>query len=132
MKKNGALCLLLNLQLDNAFLLTIFIVGQMPLAEKVRTLPQFDTRIAARGLVRPLERDDISGYIQLRLQVAGQTKSLFSNEAVELITQYTGGIPRQVNHICDLCLATGFGLQVKTLDNDLVYELILREESSRV
>jgi type II secretory pathway predicted ATPase ExeA len=123
---------LLNLQLDDAFLLTLFIVGQIPLAQRVRGFPLLDERIAARGVVRALDKDDVGPYIQFRLQVAGRTEPLFSPEAIEVLSQYTGGIPRRINNICDLCLAAGYSRQIKDISGDLAYQLILSEESTRV
>ena len=124
--------LMLNLQLNDAFLLTLLIVGQPLLAERVRRFPQLDERLAARGLLKPLEKEEVRTYINHRLDIAGLTEPVFSPGAIELISQYSGGIPRRINHICDTCLIIGYSRTLKTIDEGLVHSLILNEEESYV
>ena len=124
--------LLLNFQLNDAFLLTVLLVGQIELGERVRALPQLDDRLAARCLLKPLEKDEVSAYVAHRLDVAGRTEPTFSNEAIELISQYSGGVPRRLNHICDTCLIIGYSRSTTEVDEDLVHSLILNEEENRV
>ncbi len=124
--------LLLNFQLNDAFLLTLFLVGQPALSERIRQLPQFDERISARGVMRALEKEEIDPYVAHRLRVAGRTEPVFSGGAVELIAQYSGGVPRKLNHICDVCLVIGYSRKLGLIDEELAYRLILHEEDSRV
>ena len=46
--------LLLNFQLNDAFLITLLMVGKEPLADKIRNSPPLDQRIAARGILKPM------------------------------------------------------------------------------
>ncbi len=124
--------LLLNFQLNDAFLLTLLLVGQPAMAERVRELTQLDDRLSARGILRPLERRDVGAYIDHRMRIAGRDDSTFSPEAVELISQYCGGIPRRLNHICDLCLVLSFSRQVDLVDEEMAERVVLDEENSRV
>lgn len=124
--------LLLNFQLNDAFLLTLFMVGQPALAERVRQQIQLDERISARGVMRALEKEEIGAYIAHRLKVAGRDEPIFSPGAVELIAQYSGGVPRKLNHICDICLVIGYSRKAAQVDEELTYRLILHEEDSRV
>jgi len=64
--------LLLNFQLNDAFLRTLFLVGQPALAERVRQQPQLDERLSARGVMQALEKEEIGAYICHRLKVAGR------------------------------------------------------------
>jgi hypothetical protein len=50
---------LLNFQLNDAFLLTLLLVGQPAMAERVRQITQLDDRLSARGIVRALERREV-------------------------------------------------------------------------
>jgi general secretion pathway protein A len=124
--------LLLNFQLNDAFLLTLLLVGQPAMAERVRQIPQLDDRLSARGIVRALERREVGEYIEHRLRVAGREQTTFSPDAIELISQYSGGIPRRLNHICDLCLVLSFSRRAESVDEDMAYSIILDEEDSRV
>ena len=64
--------------------------------------------------------------------VAGRSEATFSPEAVELISQYSGGLPRRLNHICDLCLVLSYSRRVEWGDEEMTYRIILDEEDSRV
>ena len=102
------------------------------MAERVRQIPQLDDRLSARGIVRALERREVGEYIEHRLRVAGREQTTFSPDAIELISQYSGGIPRRLNHICDLCLVLSFSRRAESVDEDMAYSIILDEEDSRV
>lgn len=124
--------LLLNLQLNDAFLLNIVLVGLTELGQTLRERPELEERIAAWGMLTPLDPDEIGPYIGHRLQVAGRGEPAFSPQAVELVGQYSGGVPRRLNRVCDLCLAVGFHQKANQIDEDLAYRLIKSEEESRV
>ena len=57
-----------------------------------------------------------------RLNVAGRNSSIFSDEAIRLIYEHSGGIPRRINRICDLSLLSGFGKNVNVVDKAIVEE----------
>ena len=112
--------LLLNFQQEDRFLLTLLLFGQPELTQKVDTLKPFAQRIAIRCHVGQLAPQETAGYIQHRLQVAGAQGPLFEPEAVAFIHERTGGIPRRINHLCDMALLSGFGKQAEAVDLELV------------
>lgn len=114
--------LLLNFQKEDKFLITLFLVGQPELAEKVANLRQLEQRIAIKCHLEPLNREETGEYILHRLKVAGLEKPLFQPDVVEIIHQTAGGIPRRINHICDLCLMTGFARKKKIIDRETFEE----------
>lgn len=59
-------------------------------------------------------------------------ESVLAPDAIEMVTEYSGGIPRRINHLCDICLVIGYSQQVQSIDEGLVYKLILNEEENRV
>ena len=115
-----SLRLLLNFQLQNKFLLTLFLFGQPELQEKINNYKQLEQRIAMRcHLDRFGEKETIS-YIQHRLKVAGREDQFIEPSALKLIHEKTGGIPRRINHLCDLSLLTGFGRKAEKIDVDII------------
>ncbi len=96
--------LLLNLQREDRFLLTLVLVGQVELRARVRSIQQLAQRIAIHYHLSPLDFAETKKYIFHRLKMAGAKKNPFSDEALESIYQYTGGIPRKINNICDLSM----------------------------
>lgn len=116
--------LLLNYQHEDKFLLTLLILGQPELKDKVETNKQLNQRIAMRFYLEALNRTDTENYIRHRLSVAGGDTGIFTNDAITLIHERSGGIPRRINQLCDTTLLTGYGKSVTSVDADLVQETI--------
>lgn len=111
---------ILNLQLNERFLITLILVGQPELKEMVGRSRQLDQRVAIRYHLGPLDSVQVVKYIQHRLQVAGATREIFSPEAVQLIWQYTRGVPRRINNVADLCLLYGLETKQPMIDGPTV------------
>ena len=115
-----SLRLLLNFQLPNRFLLTLLLFGQPELREKIELNKQFEQRIAIKYHLTNLDLEDTFGYIAHRLRVAGRDEPIFTKEAVESIYEHTGGIPRRINRLCDICLLSGFAKNLNQIDESTV------------
>lgn len=120
--------LLLNFQLNNRFLLTIILLGQPELRQKVHYIEQLNQRIAIRYHLRPFNFEETSDYIKYRLQRAGNMEYLFDQAAVEKIYAHTNGVPRKINSLCDLALLIGFSNKKDIIDLEIV-EKIIRDGS---
>ena len=116
--------LLLNLQLQTRFLLTILLLGQPELRNKIDANKQLAQRIAMGYHLDPLSEEETSSYISHRLHIAKAQKSMFTDEAVKLIFQDSGGIPRRINQICDMSLFTGYAKKVEAIDEKIVQEAV--------
>ena len=101
-------------------------LGQPELRELLARpeMRQFSQRINSDFHLSPLHSDEVEGYIQRRLEVAGGDRRLFSHAACELIYVATRGIPRLINVLCDLCLAYGFSVESSAIDETLLRELM--------
>jgi general secretion pathway protein A len=96
--------------------LTIFLVGQPELREKVRFLKQVDQRIFLRFHLNNLDFNGSTKYIQHRLRVAGLEKgTIFTSLGYEILFRGTGGIPREINRLCKLALNYGFAHELKEI-----------------
>jgi general secretion pathway protein A len=102
--------LLNNLETDNHKLLQIILVGQPELNNLLRrkNLRQLSQRVTARANLTSLSFKDTQAYIEHRLAVAGVRKSLFTKPAMRQIYQYSRGIPRLINIICERSLLDGY------------------------
>ncbi|MBI4124825.1 MAG: AAA family ATPase [Deltaproteobacteria bacterium] len=116
--------LLLNFQMENRFLLTLLLLGQPELKAKVEKNVQLEQRINIKCHLENLNAADTKNYIEHRLKVAGASRPIFTEEAVALITSHSGGIPRRINRLCDVCLLAGFGKQAKKINATIVEEEI--------
>ena len=116
--------LLLNFQSENQFLLTLLLFGQPELKTKIDKNIQLEQRIHIRRHLSHLNEDDTIRYILHRLAVAGRTEWIFTEESLRLINDHSGGIPRRINRLCDICLLSGFTKKVKRIDEQIVQEEI--------
>jgi len=112
--------LLLNFQLNDRFLLTLVLLGQPELRSKIDALKQLSQRIGIRYHLMPFDLSEVEGYVEFRTRAAGATRPLFTKEAIEVIHQASGGIPRKINTLCDLALLIGFMERCEQVDNEVV------------
>jgi general secretion pathway protein A len=74
-------------------------------------------RVAGWCQLRPLSLPETRAYIAERLHVAGlQGNSPFLATTVEKIFNYSQGVPRLINLLCDQCLLLGVGSQQLQID----------------
>jgi len=116
--------LLMNHQLDDRFLLTLILVGQPELRERVAELPQLEQRLSVRFHLHVLDLQNTTRYIRHRMQVAGGSAAVFSPEATEEIYRFSYGSPRRVNNICDLCLLEGCRTGAKQISAEIVRRVV--------
>ncbi|WP_413285811.1 AAA family ATPase [Vibrio sp. MA40-2] len=102
--------LLTNLETDTQKLLKVLLIGQPELQMKLQTseLRQLAQRITGRYHLLPLSEQEISQYIEFRLRIAGSQQTLFHRNALKVIAQYSQGVPRLINLICDKALLYAF------------------------
>jgi len=124
--------LLLNFQLNNEFLITLVLLGQPELKDKVDRFPQLDQRLSVRYHLSELDEHETKEYILHRLSIAGRTPELFTPEAVRLIYNASSGIPRVINSLCDMCLLVGFGKHLTSIDEETCHEVIKDYQEARV
>ena len=115
--------LLLNFQLDNAFLLTIILLGQPELKSIVLSLPQLMQRMSAKFHLKALNKAESREYIQHRLCISGASRPIFTHEAHNQIYNFSSGVPRVINNICDLALLVGFGNGLISIDEKTIIEV---------
>lgn len=116
--------MLLNFQTNDRFLVTLVLVGMPELAGTVRRLKHLDQRVAIRYHVNPLDADHTAAYITHRLKMAGRAEPIFTEAALRLIFDFTRGIPREINNICDMALLLGYSRRLSELDERVVAEAI--------
>ncbi|HAJ93135.1 MAG TPA: peptidoglycan-binding protein [Gammaproteobacteria bacterium] len=98
--------LLTNLETSTQKLLQIVLIGQPELRTLLARddMRQLSQRVTARYHLEPISRDEASAYIKHRLQICGNTQTVFNKRAVDKIQQLSGGIPRLINVLCDRSL----------------------------
>jgi general secretion pathway protein A len=120
--------LLTNLETSQQKLLQIVLVGQPELDRRLDSphLRQLKQRVGLRCSLEPLGIDELKGYILRRLELAGANShggSIFAEEAIVAVRQYSRGIPRLVNTLCENSLVAGYAKQTKQITRDIVQEV---------
>lgn len=115
--------LLSNFETSHTKLLQIVLAGQPQLAEKLgqQRHAQLLQRIAVVKHLDALSPEETAGYIRHRLKVAGHCgEALFEPEALTLIAERSGGIPRNINKICFDALLEGHAQGRHVVSRDIV------------
>jgi len=117
--------LLSNLETRRHKLVQIVLSGQPELDGKLNRheLRQFAQRISLRRYVFPFDEKDTYAYLHHRLQVAKyKNSSPFTDKVQKLIWEYSGGVPRKINILCDNALLIGYGLKKNKINSAIVQE----------
>lgn len=118
--------LLANCETETDKLLPLVLAGQPELRDRLNEagLRQLKQRVTLRCEIRPFTIEETAMYIATRLRTAGgDAAKIFTREAVILIHQRSGGIPRTISVLCDNALVTGFGLGRQPVDREIVAEV---------
>jgi type II secretory pathway predicted ATPase ExeA len=118
--------LLANLETATAKLLSLVLVGQQELAERLNdpSLRQLKQRVVLRCSLAPLNLQWTASYIAARLRVAGAVPTeVFTKDAVIAVYEASRGIPRTIGVICENALLAGFAAQAKPVGRSLVAEV---------
>jgi putative secretion ATPase (PEP-CTERM system associated) len=102
--------MLSNLQWQNRPLLQSFLLGQREFRATLRSpgFEQLRQRVIAAYHLRPLDVEETRGYIVHRLETAGWSGDPeFVPEVFPRIHEFTGGVPRRINTLCDRLLLLG-------------------------
>lgn len=118
--------LLSNLETSTEKLLQIALSGQPELEAKLKRpeLRQLRQRITIRCRTLPLSPEETDGYIRRRAGIAGANgQPLFLPEAVRAVHDYSGGIPRLINLLCQQSLIHALADRVRPVPAAVVEEV---------
>ncbi len=114
-------------------LLQSFLLGQPEFRDTIQSpeMLQLRQRVIASYHLGPLDRTETIQYIVHRLNTAGwQGNPTFSEDAFDIIHQFSAGVPRRINTLCDRLMLFGYLEERNLLDSAAVQEVIsdLRQE----
>lgn len=105
--------------------ITVILIGQPELRDRVARIPPLDQRISLRFHLPNLAHDEISSYLRHRLLVAGHaTGELFTGEAVDLLHRTTRGVPREINRLAKLSLEAAGANRLARIDFNQVRSIV--------
>lgn len=118
--------LLCNIQLDDRSLLSLILIGQPELKQKLArsAYRAFAERVGLAYHLGAFDLVETRAYIEHRVRVAGRAEPLFTADAVAQIHESACGIPRRINNIAANALLTGFGRERDPVDVDTVRDVV--------
>ncbi len=98
--------LLTNYRMDSDNRLCLLLAGHTELRKRLAmaVYESLSQRVVVRCHLDGLEREEVTGYLEHRLKLAGAAVPLFRDEAVEAIAQATNGVPRRIDRVAHLAL----------------------------
>jgi general secretion pathway protein A len=99
---------LLNIEKSSHKLLNIVLFGPPELETFMQLDPALVSRTGLKVRLRPFDQSSSIGYIAHRLKVAGSTGGIFTPDACKAVFEYSKGIPRIINAVCDNALLESY------------------------
>ena len=118
--------MLSNFQHNDKSLLQSLLLGQPEFRQMMQhpEMRQLRQRVTASAHLGPLDSEETQSYIEHRLHLVGWNGSpTFEPAAYQDIHDFSGGIPRQINVLCDRLLLAGFLGEKTVLTSEDVREV---------
>jgi general secretion pathway protein A len=114
--------LLTNFQLDDQNLLSVVLIGQPELEDRLdrAAYAPLRQRIGMLYSLGPLTLEETIDYVEHRIRVAGGARNPFSRQAMAEMHALSGGIPRLINTLATTALLDAFGEDAETIDESRV------------
>ena len=86
--------------------LKLLLAGQDGLLDVLRRDRHRDLwdRMTIRYHLHPFSKPQTRQYVEFQMQAAGGSPDVFATEVKDLLHDYTGGVPRQINNLATACL----------------------------
>jgi general secretion pathway protein A len=113
--------LLSNLETSQEKLLQIVLVGQPELLERLSQfrLRQIRQRIFVKYNLSPLQEEEVKDYVEFRLKKVGENSIMILPQCYKIIYEFSRGIPRLINVLCDRALLLGFVKEKNVFDEEI-------------
>lgn len=120
--------MLSNFQEGNKALLQSFLVGQPEFRDKWAfdpALEQLRQRVIATHHLAPMTASETKEYIEHRLSLVDwKGNPSFTEDCLEEIYKYSGGVPRKLNTLCTRILLFGAIEELEEIDGEVVKEVL--------
>lgn len=120
---------LLNFRMDSYSPMSLILVGQSELRDTLgkQVYEAISQRVQVRYHLPSYDRKETEGYIGKHLENAGRSPELFTDAAIDIIHDYTGGIARKINNVCTAGLLYGMNQKRRVIDDHMISHVIEME-----
>ncbi|MEO1015400.1 MAG: AAA family ATPase [Pseudomonadota bacterium] len=123
--------MLSNINAGKHQLLQLIMIGQPQLKQLLNRpdMLQLAQRVGADFHLTPLNREEVHAYIETRLAIAGASRRVFSEAAIDMIAKESRGVPRVINIIADTALVYGFSAGEAVVSEESI-EAVIEDKGS--
>ena len=116
---------LLNMEIPEGKLVNFMFFGLPDLDDVLSLDEPLRQRVAVKIRLKAFSEENAKSYIDHRLSVAGCSKKIFTDDALKLIFQYTRGVARLINAVCDNALLEGYLLKMDCIDGQIIKTVVI-------
>lgn len=99
---------LLNLHRPGKTEFALVLWGRPELLGMLRRVHRLDERLSFACALQPLTEPQTAEYVRHRLAAVGAGQPIFTDDALRAVYELSGGIPRQINRLCEMALLIGY------------------------
>jgi type II secretory pathway predicted ATPase ExeA len=116
--------MIFNFRMDSINPFVLIIAGQPPIRSKLalNTSLPLKQRITSKYTMKGLTEPETHEYIKSRMTLAGVTKDVFTEQALNQIHATSNGFPRNINNITNACLMYCKWKNLEQVDEEVVYQ----------
>jgi type II secretory pathway predicted ATPase ExeA len=120
---------LLNLEMDSKSSCSLLLVGQSELRSKLKLQihQAIDGRVDMRFHLETMESEETAIYVKRHLDRVKCPREIFTDTALKVIHDYSGGIARKINKVAQVSLMAAASQGKQLIDDYLVKEVIMSE-----
>jgi type II secretory pathway predicted ATPase ExeA len=111
---------LLNLEMPGEKMITFVFFALSSIDQHLSLDEPLKQRVAVKYKLGSMKPSSTEAYMLHRLKVAGCDREIFEGEAPALIHQYSRGIPRLINVICDNAMFEAFLMKQESVGEDII------------
>jgi type II secretory pathway predicted ATPase ExeA len=120
---------LLNLEMDSKSSCSLILAGQSELRSKLKLQihQAIDGRVDMRFHLEMMSVEETAKYVKRHLERVNCPREIFTESALKVIHDYSGGIARKVNKVSEMSLMAAASQKKQLIDDYLVKEVIMSE-----
>lgn len=116
--------LLFNFDMDSKNYCVLILAGLPALTNTLRynSYEAIRQRITIQYQIAGIEHSEIREYVETKLEAAGLTVPLFSDDALNALSNGCQGSMRKLNNLLTQCLIIGASMKVRDINNEIVMQ----------
>jgi type II secretory pathway predicted ATPase ExeA len=120
---------LLNLEMDSKSSCSLILMGQSELRSKLKLQihQAIDSRVGMRFHLEAMSGEETAIYVKRHLDRVKCPREIFTDSALKVIHDYSGGMARKVNKVAQASLMAAASQDKQLIDDYLIKEVIMSE-----